>query len=582
MRFTQTVPDLPDTYAVDVTLRAHLDRALGELGHKHAAPLLEALAADASAVLRPAAVQAERHPPAHRPYDGWGRRIDEIETSEGWETLRAAAARHGVVALPYEPAARRTWGPGARVVQHALLHLYSPDSAIFSCPVAMSDGAVTVLTADGVAADLRDRLVPRLLARDPDTAWTSGQWMTETEGGSDVGRVTTRAVRTAGGWRLFGEKWFCSATTAEVAIALARPEGAAPGSAGLACFVIPRYADQAAPGVEHPRGATGLRATAPGLRIHRLKDKLGTHALPSAEVQLDGAAGWPVADPLAEGGLRRMMALVTVTRLHNAANATALLRRGLLMARTYAQTREAFGAPLWRQPLHREVLAGLAVEADAAFALTGLCFEALGRVEVDGHEESAALLRLGTSLAKALTAKQAVAGLSEVVECFGGPGYVEDSGVPVLLRDAQVLPVWEGTTSIQALDLLRVLGDPRARSLDALLDRVGAAAEAATDPLLLSLAGDLATASERIAAAARAASADPRSARTQAGARWLLDQLAVLLAGAALLEQATFDAARGDHRAAHAARLWLRRKLFADPLPGEGDRLFASLVDAAS
>ncbi|HVE98894.1 MAG TPA: hypothetical protein VNA12_06920, partial [Mycobacteriales bacterium] len=222
-RFVQERAPLPDLYQGDLTLRRTLDRLLGDVGHKAAQPLLERLATDAAGPLAAAARDAERHPPALEQYDGWGARVDRIHTSTGWETLRKAAATHGLVALPYEPDARATWGSGARLVQHAMVHLYAPSSATFSCPVAMSDGAAVVLAAPGVDPALRDHLLPRLLARDPDVAWTSGQWMTETEGGSDVGRSTTRAHRGDGGWRVTGEKWFCSSTTSEFALALARP-----------------------------------------------------------------------------------------------------------------------------------------------------------------------------------------------------------------------------------------------------------------------------------------------------------------------------------------------------------------------
>lgn len=584
LRFVQPVRPLADPYAGDVALRATLDRLLGEVGHKDAAPLLEALAADCAGPLRRAALDAERHPPVLRTHDGWGRRVDEVETSTGWEAERAAAARHGLVALPYEAEARATWGAGARVVQHALLHLFSPDSAIFSCPVAMSDGAVTVLRGADVDPALTERTLPHLLSRDPGTAWTSGQWMTETEGGSDVGRATTAAREDAGRWVLTGDKWFCSATTAEVAIALARPEGAGDGSAGLACFVVPRYAADAGER-EAPLGTSGLRRTASGLSLHRLKDKLGTHALPSAEVRLDDALAWPVGDPHAPGGLRRMMDLVTITRLHNAANASALLTRAVAMARGYAETREAFGARLWRQPLHRETLAWLAVDAQASYALTALCFAALGEVELgtDQAAESAALLRLSTSLAKAMTAKLAVAGTSEALECFGGPGYVEDTGMPVLLRDAQVLPVWEGTTNIQSLDLLRALADPRVDALGAYLRRVDTAlaATAAAGEWLAPLAEQLQPVRDRLAADARAAAASPTTDATQARARGLLERLAGLLAAAALLEQAVFEAARGDLRAGVVARLWVRRRVLGLDIDGEGHRAFAHVVDGA-
>ncbi len=563
-RFVQDIAPLPDLYAGDATLRAHLDRLLGEIGHKSAAPALEALAADVAGPLYAAHLDAERHPPVHVPYDAWGRRVDRIETSAGWETQRRAAATHGLVALPYEPDARATWGSGARVVQHALLHLYAPWSATFSCPVAMSDGAATVLAADGVDPALRDRLLPRVVSRDPDVAWTSGQWMTESQGGSDVGRATTEARCDADGtWRLYGEKWFCSATTAEFAVALARPEGNPDGTRGLACFVVPRYADG---------------ETAPGLFVHRLKDKLGTRALPSAEVRLDGAEAWPVGDP-AEPGLRRMLALVQITRIHNAAAAAGGMRRGLVLARQFAESREAFGERLFRQPLHREVLAWLAVDASAAFALTSLCFALLGRAEVDDDAEAAALLRFAATLAKASTGKLAVASASEVVECFGGPGYIEDTGIPRLLRDAQILPVWEGTTNVLSLDVVRAL--TRDDALTPYLGYVDRALDVNGD-WIGPVADQLRPVRDAVADDARAAAGAPDTAATQAGARHLMERMAALLAGAALLEQAAFDLDRGDARSALVASLWTRRRVLNDPAAGEGHRAFAHVVDGAA
>jgi alkylation response protein AidB-like acyl-CoA dehydrogenase len=573
-RFVQDLAPLPDLYAGDHTLRAHLDRRLGEVGHKSAAPLLESLAAEVAGPLHEAHLDAESHPPRHVPYDAWGRRVDRIETATGWETQRRAAATHGLVALPYEAEARELWGAGARVVQHALLHLYAPWSATYSCPVAMSDGAATVLAAPGVDEELRERLLPRLLSRDPDVAWTSGQWMTESQGGSDVGRATTAARRDAGGtWRLTGEKWFCSATTSEFSIALARPDGAPDGTRGLVCFAVPRYAGLAAA----PPAGRVLTDTAPGLFVHRLKDKLGTRALPSAEVRLDGAEAWPVGDP-GEPGLRRMLALVQITRIHNASAAAAGMRRGLVLARRFAETREAFGLRLFRQPLHREVLTWLAVDADAAFALSGLCFALLGRAEVDGDADAAALLRFAATLAKASTGKLAVASASEIVECFGGPGYIEDTEIPRLLRDAQVLPVWEGTTNVLSLDVLRALARDAAltpylayvdRALDVTGEWVGPVAE------------QLRPVRAAVAEQAAAAAAAPDTPATQAGARHLMERMAHLLAAAALLEQAVFDLDRGDARTALVASLWTRRRVLNDPSAGEGHRAFAHVVDGA-
>ena len=190
--------------------------------------------------------------------------------------------------------------------------------------------------------------------------------------------------------------------------------------------------------------------------MHRLKDKLGTRALPTAEIGLRDAYALPLGDP-AVPGLVRAMTLVVVTRVHNAAAAAGGMRRGLAYARAYADVRHVAGGPLASSPLHRATLGTLAVDAAGAFALAGHAFALLGRVEVGADPEAAAELRIVAPLAKLATGRLAVSSASEYVESFGGAGYVEDTGVPRLLRDAQVLPIWEGTTNVLALDVLRAL-----------------------------------------------------------------------------------------------------------------------------
>lgn len=576
-RFVQTFAPQPNLYAADQPLRATLDRLLGADGHAAAKGQLNAVAADAAGALREAHADAEANPPQLVQFDGWGRRVDRVKTSAGWETLRRAAAEYGLVAVPYDDDSRKTWGAGARVVQHALLHLYGPESATFTCPVAMADGAAALLSRPDTDPAVRDAWLPRLISRDPDRATCSGQWMTETTGGSDISRTGTVARQDERGhWRLTGEKWFCSAIDSQLAIALARPEGAGDSSRDLACFLVPRYAADVPdlPRTAHPGD------TAPGLLLHRLKDKLGTRAVPSAEVGLQGAYAVPVSDPT-EPGLAKMMTLVQVTRLHNAAAAAAGMRRGLIQVRQHAETREAFGLRLWRQPLHRETLAWLAVDAEAAFALTSLCFAALGRVEVDGDQDAAALLRLGATLAKAGTGKLAVASASEYLECIGGSGYIEDTGFPRLLRDAQVLPIWEGTTNVLSLDVLRALGREGA-ALQAYLGYLDRACDEAStgQPWLTGVADDLAKVRKDVAAQADAASAAARTDKAQAGARALTLRMANALAAAALLDQAAFEAGRGDARTALVAGLFIRRRLLGDDCAGEGHRGFAHLVDA--
>ncbi|MEV0719400.1 acyl-CoA dehydrogenase family protein, partial [Asanoa sp. NPDC050611] len=289
-RFVQPLPPPEDPYAGDRLLRLWLDRQLGATGHALAKARLTDLAADVVGPLRAAHVDAEAHPPELVRYDPWGARVDRIETSAGWQAQRAAAARHAVVALPYLDETRGTWGAATRIVQHALLHLYGPESATFSCPVAMADGAAALLSRGDVGRDVRDQWLPRLLSTDPDTAVTSGQWMTESQGGSDLARSSTVARRDGDRWLLTGEKWFCSAADSAMAVALARPDGAGPGSRALAPFLVPRYADGANSG-----------APAPGVTVHRLKDKLGTRALPTAEIGLADAAAVPLGDPTQPG-----------------------------------------------------------------------------------------------------------------------------------------------------------------------------------------------------------------------------------------------------------------------------------------
>ena len=512
-RFVQTGPSLPDPYTNDRMLRSWLDRLLGPAGHAAAAPTLTALAQEVLGPLREAHHDAEAHPPTLTRYDAWGARIDRVDTAPGWEAQRRAAARYGLV------------GAADRVRQHALLHLYGPESATFTCPVAMADGAAALLGRPDVDPAVRDAWLPRLVSTDPATAITSGQWMTESQGGSDISRTGTVAVRDGNQWRLTGEKWFCSAVDSAVAVALARPVGADPGSRTLVPFLVPRYADDGRP--------------APGITLHRLKDKLGTRAVPTAEVGLDGAAAIPLGDPT-EPGLHRMMTLVVVTRLHNAAAAAGGMRRGLSYALSYAGERNVATGRLRDNPLHRATLGALAVDAAGAYALTAHAFALLGAA-------SEAELRLVAPLAKLVTGKLAVSSASEYLECFGGAGYVEDTGLPRLLRDAQVLPIWEGTTNVLAVDVLRAFGGAKL-----ILDRVNEAVGTATG----TAAETLVAARDRLAA--EIATIDPRADRALAGARGLALRLGYALAAALLYEHAAWS---GDDADTLVAALWTQRWL---------------------
>jgi acyl-CoA dehydrogenase len=564
-RFVQPVPALADVYAEDSVLRSWLRRMLGDDGYAAAEGPLKALAAEVMGPLRAAHADAEAHPPVLRRYDGWGGRIDRVEVSAGWERLRAAAAEHALVATPYRPASRQRWGAGARVVQHALLHLYGPESATFTCPVAMADGAAAMLSDSDVDSAVREAWLPRLLSADASTAVTSGQWMTESQGGSDVGRATSLAVPANDGWRVTGEKWFCSAVDSAMAIALARPHGAGRGTSTLAPFLIPRYAaDSPLAGI-----TASADSPAPGVRLHRLKDKLGTRAVPTAEVGLHNAYALPVGDP-GGGGLARMMTLVVVTRLHNAAAAAAGMRRGLAYARGYADTRSVAGGRLATNPLHRSTLACLAVDTMAAFLLAGHAFSLLGRVEADEDAAAAAQLRLVAPLAKLTTAKLAVAAASEIVECFGGAGYVEDTGIPRLLRDAQVLPIWEGTTNVLAMDVVRALAKAPG-SGEAFIARLDQATAQASSLLIGGAVDGLRAARFSLTDALPAATAEPSSETVVARARDMALTMGHALACQLLVEHA---ATTGDEAAKVAAELWGRWRLTADEIAVDAHRCF--------
>ena len=544
--FQQDPPRLTNTFQADAALRETLERLLPPELQRELLPEWTALGDAAAGPLIQLAHNAQADPPRHVPYDAWGRRVDEVRVAPAWTELQRAAARAGLAAIPYEG----RLGAHARLHQFALLTLYAPSAAVYTCHLAMTDGAARTLL-EHADRDLVERAVPHLTSRDPDRLWTSGQWMTERTGGSDVGGTRTVArLGSDGLWRLSGEKWFTSAITSEVALTLARPEGAPPGSAGLALF----YLEQ--------RMADGSRN---GIVIQRLKDKLGTRALPTAELRLDGTVATAVGAPA--GGVKKIAPLLNITRLHNAVNACGMMARLLQLLRDFARRRTAFGRTLAEHPLHRATLAGLQVEYEAALALTLECARLLGRQESgQASDQERAALRLLTPLVKLSTAKQAVAVASEALEGFGGAGYVEDTGLPAYLRDAQVLPIWEGTTNVLSLDVLRSIAREEALSCwvaDARRRLLALEAGPLSD-LAVALRGRVDEAEVAFGHLVAAG-----SDVAEASARRIALSLAGLAAAVPLLEQGAWSVTmkRGE-RSALAARHWAGR-IAALPEPKE-------------
>ncbi|WP_028785807.1 acyl-CoA dehydrogenase family protein [Terracoccus sp. 273MFTsu3.1] len=378
---------------------------------------------------------ADTNPPVLRTHDARGNRIDEVDFHPSWHWLMTQSVGAGLTAEPWTSPA----GSGAHVRRAAGFVLWSRVEAGHGCPVSMTYAAGSALRHD---ATLGARWLPALASRDYDfgirpvsqkAGAISGMGMTEKQGGSDVRANTTRAVATPGGalpgetYRLTGHKWFCSAPMSDVFLVLAQ----APG--GLTCFVVPRALDD---GTRNP------------FALQRLKDKLGNHSNASSEVELEGTWGSRLGD---EGrGVRTIIDMVGATRLDCILGSTATMRDAVTRAVHHARHRSAFGALLVDQPLMRNVLADLALEAEAATVL-GL---RLAHAVDTGETE---LARLGVALGKFWVCKRTAPLVAEALECLGGNGYVEENGLARLYREAPLNSIWEGSGNVNALDVMRAV-----------------------------------------------------------------------------------------------------------------------------
>ncbi|RAN74751.1 acyl-CoA dehydrogenase [Bacillus sp. SRB_336] len=540
MAFLQDPPQLPHPYRSDRALLALLDRALPAARRGALDADLDALGEYAQMAWRRACTSTRRKPVLTQ-WDAWGQRVDRIELTTAWLEGPLLTTQHAVLAAGHADSEH------ARLEEFVRVYLYHLASEFYTCPLAMTDGAATAIKASGNRA-LIERALPHFLSRDASTFWLSGQWMTETAGGSDVSHTETIARQDADGqWRLHGRKWFSSAVVGEAALALARPEGAGDGTAALALFYVETM--------------DGARRR-PELVIDRLKDKLGTQELPTAEIHLQGLPAWPLGE--LGHGVRQVAPMLNVTRTWNAVCAVASMARAISLARDYAMRRQTFGRPLIEQPLHAQTLAGLQAEFEGAFALAFEVAHLLGRVEhAAAAPHEAVLLRLLTPLAKLWTAKLAVEICSEALECFGGAGYIEDTGLPQLLRDAQVYAIWEGTTNVLSLDALRALAGDSLGALRAALDG------------WLADNDDMHAASairQTLEAAARwldrhAATRDS----LEAGARGLAFTLARCAAAALLARQASCSGRHGDLRPTAALQRFVSHGLDRLVTPDAGN-----------
>ncbi|GAA0624925.1 acyl-CoA dehydrogenase family protein [Streptomyces crystallinus] len=455
---THTVTNqAPPLVGYDVFLS---DRALFEGVERHLAPELAEEARDelsglgrtaGSAQAQGWGVLANENPPKLRTHDRYGHRIDEVEFHPSWHRLLGHAVGAGLT---------DAWGrPGGHVRRAAGFLVWTQAEAGHGCPLSMTHAAVPALRTDpALAAEWEPRLTSHVyeegLRPAADKAGVLfGMGMTEKQGGSDVRANTTKArpLGDGGEYLLTGHKWFCSAPMSDGFLVLAQ----APG--GLTCFLVPRVLDD---------------ATRNTFRIQRLKDKLGNRSNASSEVEFDETWARRVGD---EGrGVRTIIEMVAATRLDCVVGSAALMRQGVAQAIHHASYRSAFGGVLIEKPLMKNVLADLALESEAATTLALRLAAAQDAVQSTDAEEERALLRLAVPAAKYWVTKRCTPVVAEALECLGGNGYVEESGLPRLLRESPLNSIWEGSGNVQALDVLRALQrEPHA--LDAFLQEVGRA-----------------------------------------------------------------------------------------------------------
>ncbi len=437
--FYQDPPQLGNQYLDDVLLCSYLKKTLPSDMLNEIEKDLERTGEKAVKEWLTLAEEAENNPPAMVHFDPWGRRIDHVKTSDAWKRLDKISAEEGLVAIGYE----RKYKEFSRIYQFAKLYMFTPSSAIYTCPLAMTDGAAKVLELLGTQ-ELKEKYFTRYVSRNPENFYTSGQWMTERTGGSDVRNSETIAIQVDGQWYLYGPKWFTSAITAQTAMTLAKVAEERNGEIhvddALSLFVLEIYNESGMPN---------------RLKIHKLKDKLGTKALPTAELTLHGVPAFMIGER--GKGVKQIAILLNITRIYNAISTVSYMRRAYAIASDYAVRRTAFGKRLIDHPLHRRTLEEAYNTLEECFHLAFAVVKLLGREEAGtATNEERSLLRLLTPVAKLYTAKKGMMMISEMVEAMGGAGYLEDTGIPRLLRDAQVFSIWEGTTNVLALDVLRV------------------------------------------------------------------------------------------------------------------------------
>ena len=551
----------PDThgrnfYAIDRQFQDLLSLYMEPGLRSAVTPHFERLGALAGDRLDTLAQVADKHPPVLQPRDRFGRDEDWIDYHPAYREMEKIAFEDfGMHAMSHRPGVLGLAGKASPLVKYGITYLFVQAEFGLMCPVSVSDTSNFIIKRYGSEA-LKKLLLDRLLSQDPATMLKGTQFMTEKAGGSDVGAIETEAERIGVGadgverWKLYGQKWFCSHADADVAVMLARPRGAAAGTKGLGLFALPRRLED------------GSRNR---YRIVRLKDKLGTRSMASGEIILDGAIAYLVGD--VERGFKQMMEQVNLSRLSHGVRAAAMMRRCLNEALAAARGRHAFGHAVADYPLLRRQLMKIMLPTEQALSMFAFSADAMGRA--DGHDgkggdkDAANLLRILTPVYKFRACRDNIPVASAALEVRGGIGYIEEWVTARLVRDAQIGTLWEGTSNINALDVVqRAVGKAGGHKVlnAALKDRYER-----SDSLPGQYKGLLGATLDRVERFAEAVAADPKHekrARLAAGALYHATTAALLA-----WEGATLGAQGGDARRLLLSRMVIEHRLSPqDPL----------------
>ena len=534
-------PDTTGTnfYRTDPSLADLLQIHLSEKLFKHIAPHLDRLGGLVGGRLDECGRIADRHGPVLHPRDKFGRDVQSIEYHPAYRELENAAfGEFGIHAMSHRKGILGWSETYPVTAKHAFTFLFNQCEFGMGCPINVTDGAAKLLSRFGDDA-LKAKYLDGLTQTDMSKLTQGGQFMTEKEGGSDVGSLTSRAVQEGDHWRLYGDKWFCSNADAKVVMLLARPDGAGPGTRGVGLFLMPRFLDDGSQ--NH-------------YRIVRLKDKLGTRSMASGEIKLEGAIAYSVGR--LDRGFVQMAEMVNSSRLSNGVKSTALMRRAWHDAMAVARGRIVFGQRISDLPLARRQLMKIMLAVEQGLSMSFIAADALDRAE-GGSQDAAALLRILTPTLKFRATRDARKVCGDAMEMRGGVGYIEEFVTPRLLRDAHLGSIWEGTGNIVALDALtRAVGRHGAESalgadLHARLDDSASVPQAWRDKLhgltdkAIAFAREVARHSENEADARRATST--------------LYQVASAVA--MTWEGARIHAARGDARRVLLARAVIDHRL---------------------